>query len=59
MSQDKVGEFLCDLEGLLDKYWHDDWYYTWDEEEGSIGLSLHTGYMLEDSGIFPKDDCNG
>ena len=59
MYQGKVGEFLCDLEGLLDEYWHDDWYYTWDEEEGSIGLSLHTGYMLEDSGIFPKDDCNG
>ena len=58
MSQDKVGEFLCELEGLLDEYWHDDWHYAWDEEEGGLGLSLHTGYMLaEESGL--KDDCNG
>ena len=57
MSQDKVGEFLCELEGLLDEYWHDDWYYAWDEEEGGLGLSLHTGYMLEESGL--KDECSG
>ena len=57
MSQDKTDNFLAELRQLVKKYWQDDWYLSYDIEEDSVGLSLHTGYMLEDSGL--KDDCNG